>query len=203
MKEQILKLRSEGKSYNQIKEILGCSKGTISYHCGNGQKEKTAKRRKKRRKNAILKRVDRFKSVKYKKKNSDLLLDKEKEHRLFVESIRKFQKRSSGNGKYVIDKDIETTFTWKDVIEVYGENTHCYLSGVPINLYKNNYEIDHIIPVSRGGDNTFSNFGITHKVINQMKSNLMVEEFIMWCIKVLEFNGYDVKKNGCSSEAEQ
>ena len=33
MKEKILKLRQEGKSYNEIRRILGCSKGTISYHC--------------------------------------------------------------------------------------------------------------------------------------------------------------------------
>lgn len=33
MKEDILKLRKEGKSYNEIKNILGCSKSTISYHC--------------------------------------------------------------------------------------------------------------------------------------------------------------------------
>jgi hypothetical protein len=46
MKEQILKLRNEGKTYNEIKEILGCSKGTISFHCGNGQKEKSNSRKK-------------------------------------------------------------------------------------------------------------------------------------------------------------
>ena len=44
MREKILKLREEGKSYNQIKEILGCSKGTIAYHCGDGQKEKSKNR---------------------------------------------------------------------------------------------------------------------------------------------------------------
>ena len=32
-KEDILRLRSEGKLYNQICEELGCSKGTVSYHC--------------------------------------------------------------------------------------------------------------------------------------------------------------------------
>lgn len=41
MKEDILRLRKEGKSYNKIKELLGCSKGTISYHCGAGQIAKT------------------------------------------------------------------------------------------------------------------------------------------------------------------
>jgi len=33
MKEQILKLRNEGKSYGEIKIITGASKATISYHC--------------------------------------------------------------------------------------------------------------------------------------------------------------------------
>ena len=40
-KEEILRLRSEGKTYNQIATELGCSKGTVSYHIGYGQKEKT------------------------------------------------------------------------------------------------------------------------------------------------------------------
>lgn len=33
MKDNIIKLRKEGKSYNQIRIILGCSKSTISYYC--------------------------------------------------------------------------------------------------------------------------------------------------------------------------
>ena len=39
-KEDILELRYEGKSYKQIKKILGCSMSTISYHCGNGNEKK-------------------------------------------------------------------------------------------------------------------------------------------------------------------
>lgn len=44
MKEQILKLRKEGKTYSQIKEIVGCSKSTISYHCGNKDISKSWKK---------------------------------------------------------------------------------------------------------------------------------------------------------------
>jgi len=33
MKEKILKLRKEGLSYKKIQKILGCSLGTIGYHC--------------------------------------------------------------------------------------------------------------------------------------------------------------------------
>ena len=42
--KDILKLHNEGKSYSEIQKILGCSKGTISYHLGSGQKEKTVGR---------------------------------------------------------------------------------------------------------------------------------------------------------------
>lgn len=44
MKEDIFKLREKGYTYSQIKDELGCSKGTISYHLGPGQKEKTKER---------------------------------------------------------------------------------------------------------------------------------------------------------------
>src|ERR1035437_3416711 len=35
MKDKILELRKNGLSYNEISKRLGCSKGTISYHCSN------------------------------------------------------------------------------------------------------------------------------------------------------------------------
>jgi transposase len=44
MKDEILKLHADGKSYRQIQAILGCSKGTIAYHLGVGQKDKTRQR---------------------------------------------------------------------------------------------------------------------------------------------------------------
>lgn len=51
MKDAILKLRGEGKTYMQIKAEVGCAVSTVSYYCGEGQKEKTIKRNKKRSKN--------------------------------------------------------------------------------------------------------------------------------------------------------
>lgn len=35
MKEKILKLRRDGKTYNEITKILNCAKSTVSYHCKN------------------------------------------------------------------------------------------------------------------------------------------------------------------------
>lgn len=36
-KEDILRLRNEGKSYGEISEILGCSKGTVAYYLKDKQ----------------------------------------------------------------------------------------------------------------------------------------------------------------------
>ena len=43
-KDKIFELREKGYSYRMIEKELGCSKGTISYHLGAGQKEKVNKR---------------------------------------------------------------------------------------------------------------------------------------------------------------
>ena len=47
-KKQILELRSQGLTYNQIAKQLGCKKSTISYHVGEGQHRKTLLRQRKR-----------------------------------------------------------------------------------------------------------------------------------------------------------
>jgi len=186
MKEEILKLRSEGKSYDEIKKILNCSKGTIAYHCGDGQKEKTTLRRRKRDENVLARKTDCFKYA--------IKVDKKvKPNKNFVESIRKFQKRDNQASGYV-NKNLETTFVWKDVLEKFGESTICYLSGEPINLFENTYNFDHMIPTTRGGQNILSNLGILHEVVNMMKGDLLPDELIYWCEKILVHNGYEVNK---------
>ena len=49
LKEKIIALASKGFSYRQIQKELGCSKSTISYHLGKGQKEKARARVRKQR----------------------------------------------------------------------------------------------------------------------------------------------------------
>jgi hypothetical protein len=40
MKNEILELRESGKSYDEIVNILGCSKSTVSYHCNPNVRNK-------------------------------------------------------------------------------------------------------------------------------------------------------------------
>lgn len=166
MKEQILKLRYEGKTYNQIVEILGCSKSLVSYYSGKDQKQKNITRQKKLR-------SDKYNSL-YRK-------------------IIYFQKRDNKNHNY--DKDKPITFSFKEFKDKYPVNSKCYLSGEEVNLTDSkDWQLDHIIPKCKGGDNSLENLGILHKVVNQMKGGLVNEEFIEWCKKIVEYQGYKVTK---------
>ena len=63
MKEQIIKLREDGKSYKEISEILKCSKSTVCYYLGKNQKDKTILRNKKIKKSIIFIKNNSFLSI--------------------------------------------------------------------------------------------------------------------------------------------
>jgi 5-methylcytosine-specific restriction endonuclease McrA len=87
-------------------------------------------------------------------------------------------------------------FKPEDVINKYGENTFCYLTGDRIDISKpRTYSFDHKIPRSRGGENTLDNLGICTKIVNTSKTDMTPEEYIELCKKVLEHNGYNVTKS--------
>jgi 5-methylcytosine-specific restriction endonuclease McrA len=170
MKEEILRLQSEGKTADEIRKILGCHKRTVLYHL-DGENEKTKKK--------IISKIYRFTS-----------LDERRRIKLKnkTEDFQRTRLGGLGLGKRRI------RFRWQDVVDKFGWTTNCYLTGDPIDLREStSYHFDHIVPYAKGGDSTLENLGIATRNANQAKSDMSVEEFLELCQKVLIKQGYEVK----------
>ena len=172
MKEQILKLRSEGKSYNEIVIALGCSKSNVSFHCGKGQKEKNKNR---------------------------TIINRKKPHTKVAYRVDIFRARvkQKSNGKYFSNtiyagRDSES----KNYVDKIINNPYCYLTGEKIDLDKNkSYCLDHKIPYSISQDNSIENMGLCTVLANKAKSDMEIEDFLELCKKVLIYHDYKVSKN--------
>jgi len=188
-KENILKLRAEGKSYSQIRKELGCSETIISYHLNlstrNRAKHQSAKTHPFQTKLYRFKRTDCGpKNINFERKRKKTINDK------LLSKIKTFHKIL---GTTMSEK---SSFTVKDIINKFGEKPKCYLTGIELDIYDTKtYQFDHIIPRSRGGQNTLDNLGIASTKANQCKNNMTPDEFMNMCKLVLEHNGYNITKN--------
>lgn len=175
-KEEILKLRKKGKSYNDIAQKLGCSKGTISYHCGDGQKEKTRNRHRKSR-------------------NTPGGAVRQKLSRYLKRKVYDYKRGGHNNRGSVINGYVGKERFINKIIN----NPVCYITGDIIDLTKpSTYNLDHKIPLSRGGRHSLNNFGLTTKRANMSKYDMTIEELIEFCIKTLEYRGYKIMRDGGS-----
>jgi 5-methylcytosine-specific restriction endonuclease McrA len=187
VKNQILELRNKGYSYDYISKKLNCSKGTICYHCGEGQKNKVRLRQLKNRglKNPLHNKIQVFLYKKYKNKNK-IRKNKTSIYNILNKKITTFHKIY--NGRKCIKKE-KFMFTEKELLKKIGENPKCYLTGKSIDLLDSkSYQLDHIIPRSKGGPNSLDNCQIACKEANYAKGNLMLDEFFELCKSVLKYN---------------
>jgi len=194
VKDQILKLRSEGKSYKDIQEILHCSKGTIDYHCGEGQKEKTKNRSKNLRDNdyikyVIISKIDRFYRTCFLQRKA-VEEYRSKVRKRISNKVLDFHRTRNKMRKYN-----KTTFSADDILKIYNDNPICNLTGRSIDIENTrSWELDHIVPASKGGSDTIDNCQITCKEANFAKGDLSMDEFINLCKDVLTHHGYDITK---------
>lgn len=172
LSKKIIELRALGHSYNEIVSMLGCSKGTVSYYIGTDQQNKTKIRcRLYNKNNALLKKIHRFCSN-HKNGQTQNSIDRTIKQILYTK-IRKF-----GDGKFM--------FTTDELLNKIGDNPKCYLTGRAIDLSDSkSYHLDHIIPKSKGGQNTLDNCGIACRIANLSKSEMTYDEYISLCKEVI------------------
>ena len=95
IKDKIIELRNKGYSYKRISEELNCSKGTISYHIGIGQKDKYKIRRQKCRKlNPLSYKMSSFLNAKDKFPKSNLRTKYKNIRIIIYNKIREFNRDS-------------------------------------------------------------------------------------------------------------
>lgn len=181
LKEKIIELNLKGFSYNQIQKKLKCSKGTISYHCGFGQKEKNNLRCKKNRSknHNILKNKIRSFLYRNNEANEEINHKNIKIKEILKSKISRFSRMK--NGKY------KKLFNEEQLLNKIGNEPKCYLTGRSIKLDDpKSYNLDHIIPRTKGGNNSLNNCGIACKEANQAKHNMLLEDFIKLCKDVVQ-----------------
>lgn len=166
--EKILELTSKGYGYRRIIEELGCSRATISYWRSSEQREKANARSKKNRQlNPWMRKKERFQNGERKGNIRHKTYD--------------FKRRGG------------SSLTTEEVRNKLENTDRCYLTGRPIDANDiRTYQFDHIIPHSKGGDNTLSNLGICTPEANKAKNDLTVDEFVKLCKDVLINFGYEV-----------
>ncbi len=165
---QIKILHTQGLGYTKISKQLNVPRSNVKYYI-NHEKEKTnsAKRQAKYRKTDPIK------------------------HKLMLVKFRKGKNEFNRLSRK--RKTLPPKFTLEEFKEKIFKNPYCYLTGREINLEnRDSYCFDHIIPKSKGGDNSLENLGLTCNDANAAKSDMLLVDFFALCKEILEHNGYIV-----------
>lgn len=96
----------------------------------------------------------------------------------------------SNGGKIVQEK-----YGYQDVIKAWGgTKVKCYLTGKEIDIMTDNYQLDHKIPIAKGGTNEISNMRPVLPYANLSKSDMTIEEYLNLCKTVLTNFGYKIEE---------
>lgn len=76
-------------------------------------------------------------------------------------------------------------FTAQDVVDKFGPNPVCYLTGAPIEYTTpESYQLDHIIPCYLNGSGNLDNLQLCAPMANNMKNQYLLDEFLDMCEKI-------------------
>jgi 5-methylcytosine-specific restriction endonuclease McrA len=192
--KKIIELRTQNPkySYDYISRLLNCSPSTVFYHLNDGRRTKMLLRAKIHdKKNGNQPHYILYRKLNHFRQNDrNISLTqfnyKKSLHYYIRTKLLQFTRRN---------KNMANDATLDAVKLKVGNNPICYLTGDPLDLTKpRSFSFDHIVPVSRGGDNSIDNLGICTRMANMSKTNMTVDEYLNLCKKILEHNGYKVEK---------
>lgn len=183
LKDQILELKSKGFKQKDIAKKLGCSASTVCWHFNPDKQLKKSQERKKKIAPHIVKlqrNISRFNKtktkVRQKREIKTLTLSEARANvRCRLKCYAKIHKSNTKRTKMVnIDAVIEK-------YNITDNNTEiiCRYTGKTLEWTKpEEFHMDHIMPRSRGGDNTIENLQIISKEANTAKGDMTHDEFV-------------------------
>ena len=186
LNKQIIALRKKGLSFNQIAKQLKCAKSTVSYALRKKTRDiaKQKENDKPLYERRLSKKVFTFKNPRPPIKNKPAWY--------LNQSPRQISKSISTKASTF---QRTMTFNYKDVHEKYGDHFPCALTGRPLEFNEpQTYEYDHILPTSRGGDNSIDNLQLLCPEANKAKGMMTDDEFKDLCREVIIHAGYKIYK---------
>jgi CRISPR/Cas system Type II protein with McrA/HNH and RuvC-like nuclease domain len=171
MKDKILELKLKNPTwgYKKIAKQLKCAYSTVRYHLCPQAKEQLRIRQTKNR------------------KNLNNILKRKKDTFQFIDNNHKVGSFKTRNGR------APSLFSANELKEKLLNKPICYLTGRNIDLLNSkSFHLDHIIPISKGGDNSLKNCGLTCKEANMAKAALSLPEFLNLCAEILRYHGFSV-----------
>jgi 5-methylcytosine-specific restriction endonuclease McrA len=78
----------------------------------------------------------------------------------------------------------DTRVTTAEIRAAIGDPVSCYLCGHPFDGWKD-VQLEHKVPVARGGTNDVANLAWAHKVCNHVKWRLTLPEFLEVAERIL------------------
>ena len=184
--KKIIALRQKQLTYTQIIKVLNCSRSTVSYAL-------------RKRTRMLAKQSNANMPVHYKRIQNKIYTFKNPTTRKTPLPIWYLNSTSRQISKAISTKahtfQRRMAFNYKDVHKKYGDQFSCALTGRPLKFNEpQTYEYDHIMPHSRGGDNSLSNLQILCPEANQAKGMMTDEEFKDLCKEVIIHAGYKIYK---------
>ena len=184
--KKIIALRQKQLTYTQIIKVLNCSRSTVSYAL-------------RKRTRMLAKQSNANMPIHYKRIQNKIYTFKNPTTRKTPLPIWYLNSTSRQISKAISTKahtfQRRMAFNYKDVYKKYGDQFSCALTGRPLKFNEpQTYEYDHIMPHSRGGDNSLSNLQILCPEANQAKGMMTDEEFKDLCKEVIIHAGYKIYK---------
>lgn len=181
-KTDIIILAIRGLKTKEIAQKLDCSYSAVQYHVQRNYKKQAKNWRKS---NSILVTIyKRITSFKEEFENRPAQISTKKNYKLISQRIAVFSRSTNGSKRM---------FSTRDFIDKFTMNPKCGLTGRSIDINQpETWELDHIVPKSRGGDNSLDNCQVLSKEVNQSKGSMTEKEFLSLCKEVLEHHGYNI-----------